>query len=218
MIVGGVNFCTNAQDRLVLVVSHELAPGGYVYLAVAQGRGTLGAVLFENFSLANQCRDKSIKALQELYQFSMEEAQPFSGRGDFFLEQSFTKEGRLLVGEAAGLQDYWFGFGMRYAIRSGYLASQSILEGVDFGKLLHQDGLIENARASLAVRFLFEVRGDSCQWLWRKWSDPGRVLGNMRSYYRLTLPRLLLYHLARFLWRKKRALSRTDNDLWAKPE
>lgn len=38
----------------------------------------------------------------------------------------------LLVGEAAGFQDLTFGFGMRYAILSGYLVAKAIIENLNY--------------------------------------------------------------------------------------
>jgi flavin-dependent dehydrogenase len=37
-----------------------------------------------------------------------------------------------VVGEAAGLQDFLWGFGIRLAIRSGVLAARAVLEGRDY--------------------------------------------------------------------------------------
>ncbi|MEE8449509.1 MAG: hypothetical protein V3S39_07740 [Thermodesulfobacteriota bacterium] len=52
----------------------------------------------------------------------------------------------------------------------------------------------------------------------RKWADPVRVLGSMRGCYKLSLPRLLLYHLARLAWRKKLVLTRREDGWLAKSE
>jgi flavin-dependent dehydrogenase len=41
----------------------------------------------------------------------------------------------LLTGEAAGFQDAMFGFGMKYAIFSGYFAAQSIMNGLNYDYL-----------------------------------------------------------------------------------
>ena len=44
---------------------------------------------------------------------------------------------KLLVGEAAGFQDLFLGFGMKYAFLSGYIAAKSIIEEKNY------DGLME---------------------------------------------------------------------------
>ena len=45
------------------------------------------------------------------------------------------QDGRLYVGEAVGFQDCLFGFGMRYAMLSGYLAARALAEGEDYDRL-----------------------------------------------------------------------------------
>lgn len=52
-----------------------------------------------------------------------------------FIPKTAIKGGHLLVGEAAGFQDVAFGFGIRYVILSGYLASKSIIEKINYDKL-----------------------------------------------------------------------------------
>ena len=42
------------------------------------------------------------------------------------------RSGRLYVGEAAGLQDPAWGFGLRYALESGALAARCLFEGTDY--------------------------------------------------------------------------------------
>ena len=49
------------------------------------------------------------------------------GIGCFSLTNVFKKATTLYVGESAGLQDFLWGFGMRFAITSGYLGAQSII-------------------------------------------------------------------------------------------
>ncbi|MEY4491896.1 MAG: hypothetical protein RL085_307, partial [Actinomycetota bacterium] len=48
------------------------------------------------------------------------------------------KNNPLYVGEAAGLQDCLFGFGMRYAMLSGFLAARSLTEGEDYDCLCRE--------------------------------------------------------------------------------
>ena len=49
--------------------------------------------------------------------------------------KNFKNGASLYVGEAAGLQDFLFGFGMRYAFASGYLAAQSVIYKKDYEKI-----------------------------------------------------------------------------------
>jgi flavin-dependent dehydrogenase len=59
----------------------------------------------------------------------------FFGYAYFKLPKTAVKNGKLYVGEAAGFLDASTGFGVHYAIMSGYLAAQSIIEGKDYDKL-----------------------------------------------------------------------------------
>jgi flavin-dependent dehydrogenase len=65
----------------------------------------------------------------------------------------------LYTGEAAGLQDFLWGFGMRYAINSGYYAAQSIIHGKDYEQLIkkHFTGRL---KASISNRFFVELFGN----------------------------------------------------------
>src|SRR5262249_17773860 len=80
--------------------------------------------------------------------------------GDFDLTRSTTVEYRRYVGEAAGFQDYLFGFGIRYALLSGALAARSIIEGVNYDKLC-RDCLRSQLRTSLVNRYWYEFLGQS---------------------------------------------------------
>ncbi|MFZ5762694.1 MAG: hypothetical protein ACOY8P_07205, partial [Thermodesulfobacteriota bacterium] len=64
-------------------------------------------------------------------------------------------EGRLRVGEAAGLQDLLWGFGMKSAVVSGYLAARSMLDGTDYARAAHER-FAGRQQASLVNRYLWE--------------------------------------------------------------
>lgn len=83
-------------------------------------------------------------------------ARPFSGFGSIFGAARFSDEaGRLFVGEAAGLQDPEWGFGMWYAMESGALAARSLLEGFDYATAAH-DRFESHREATLFNRLLYE--------------------------------------------------------------
>jgi flavin-dependent dehydrogenase len=46
----------------------------------------------------------------------------------------FVRNGRFYAGEAAGLQDAAFGFGIRSAVISGSMATESLIDGKDYKK------------------------------------------------------------------------------------
>lgn len=66
---------------------------------------------------------------------------------------------RLTVAEAAGLQDYFLGFGLRYALLSGHLAARSLVTGESYEELVsHAIG--SHFRAGFVNRLIDDHLGD----------------------------------------------------------
>ena len=74
----------------------------------------------------------------------------------FSNRNTFQKEKRVYVGEAAGLQDLLWGFGIRSAITSGFLAAKSIIDNEDYEKAARKY-FGKKLKASLVNRFLWEI-------------------------------------------------------------
>jgi flavin-dependent dehydrogenase len=53
--------------------------------------------------------------------------------------EAVHENGALRVGEAAGIQDAVGGFGIRFAVASGALSAQALLQGLDYGSLLREE-------------------------------------------------------------------------------
>ena len=81
------------------------------------------------------------------------------GKGDFSIPDRYLHEGRYYVGEAGGLQDFMWGFGMRYAITSGSLAAKSILGECDYEEEIRKQ-LVPLIKVSATNRFLMNRIGD----------------------------------------------------------
>jgi flavin-dependent dehydrogenase len=60
---------------------------------------------------------------------------------------------RYYVGEAAGFQDCFLGFGMLYAFKSGYLATKRILDDLDYNQIIENE-LLKPMQVSCANRAL----------------------------------------------------------------
>lgn len=52
--------------------------------------------------------------------------------GNYGITPLIKHADKIIVGEAAGFQDANWGFGMRHAIESGYLAARAIIERQDY--------------------------------------------------------------------------------------
>ena len=159
-IAVGVLFETDAPDQAAAIIDDELAPGGYAYRLVHDGHGTLATCLFRDFHREQECLDRVRADFERLAPIRTEVVREFGGFVNFFYREPVQRGDRLYVGEAAGLQDSLWGFGMRLAMLSGALAAKSILTGAEYGALFEQS-LRPQMRASLFNRYLFDRLGNS---------------------------------------------------------
>jgi len=83
----------------------------------------------------------------------------FGGSGGASIPKSAFVGGQYYVGEAAGFQDPFMGFGIAYALKSGYLAAKAIVEKKDYDALW-KEALMPNLRKDFACRFPMSVLGD----------------------------------------------------------
>ena len=81
------------------------------------------------------------------------------GKGDFSIPDRYIHDGRHYVGEAGGLQDFMWGFGMRYAITSGVYAAHSVMGHSDYEKQVRKR-LVPLIKVSAINRFLMNRLGD----------------------------------------------------------
>lgn len=133
-VATGFVFPTTLRDQAHCIVAEELSPAAYAYLVIWDGRATLATCLFADLGRAKEARAATVEAFHQLLPgLDLDGAQPFSGFGTVYSTASFTDEaGRLYTGEAAGLQDPEWGFGLWYAMESGWLAARSLLDGFDY--------------------------------------------------------------------------------------
>ena len=155
----GYLFETDLEDLTACVLSHRLAPRGYSYLLVADGQATLVSCHFADLPRWRNHLKATVEVFQKLFHFEMKDARFFSGYGNIFARERLREGQKLYVGEAAGLQDGLWGFGMRFAMRSGYLAAQSLLHNQDYEQLVRKE-LLPYHRAGLVNRFLWDLLSD----------------------------------------------------------
>ncbi len=202
-VVCGLKGTTDSGNRISIMMDNSCAPKGYVYLSVIDGKITLASVIMEDFGNANTYAQRAIEKLTHLYGLRIERPQYFGGFGNFFLKESYVKGGRMYVGESAGLQDCLFGFGMRYAFVSGYLASRSVVEGTDYESLLRLE-LGSIMKCSLVNRYRFEKLGTSAQrMLLKRWATCSDPLGYLRSWYTFTWAKKCIYPISKKWYDKK---------------
>lgn len=125
VIATGYVFETDMANGCYVAVGDRLAPDGYSYLLVDQGRGTVATCLFDHFHDERQFLDETVAFFQREVGLRWYKAKRFGGSGNYHLVQSAVIGNRLYAGEAAGFQDALFGFGLRYALISGHLAGKN---------------------------------------------------------------------------------------------
>ncbi|VVC01932.1 Uncharacterised protein [uncultured archaeon] len=84
----------------------------------------------------------------------------FGGSGSAKVPKSAFIGGKYYVGEAAGFQDPFMGFGIKYALLSGKLSSDAITQGKDYDSLW-KGAVLPGMKKDLARRFPLSLFGDA---------------------------------------------------------
>lgn len=160
VIAVGYVFETDLPDGAYAAISDDLAPSGYAYLLIAGGRATLASCLFDDFHHDRVHLERCVEFFRRTIGVRMHDARRFGGFGNVYDRPVLRRGPILYAGEAAGLQDALFGFGLRFAMLSGSMAATAWLAHrpqdyetacrARFGNI-HQLGI--------ANRYLFERAG-----------------------------------------------------------
>ncbi len=201
-IVRGMTFETETEHIPAIILDDTLAPKSFAYLLISEGRGCLGTGLTKNYRMVNEYFERTLKAFQKVVDLDVSNAQMFTGYGNFFLRKSYEENGKLYVGESAGLQDFLFAFGLRQALTSGYLAAVSITKNKSYDELMNQR-FRPQLKTSLSNRFLFSLMGNRGYGVFlkrgRKIRDP---LGRMYKQYNPSFLKKMIFPIARIALRK----------------
>jgi len=193
-IAVGYHFETPMDDGIWVILDNQLAPQGYAYLLVMGGRGTVKSCMFSDFKQSHLYVERTVTAFQRLAGLKMVNPVAHGGVGNFYIPARAVAGVHPVVGEAAGFQDFLWGFGMRYAILSGVLAARSLLLDQDYNVLWRRE-LGASMWNSAVNRGLFSLLGNrGYRWILQRnethlW-DAHRVLH--RLYQPWPIKRLLL--------------------------
>ena len=155
-IVTGIMFSCDHQDESVILFDDQLSEKFYSYLIVNDNLGEIACINPVNHKDHIIRLEKTIKRFEELYSVKIEKIiERFSAPLSFDPLNQAHINNQYFVGEAAGFQDCFYGFGMLYAFKSGYLAAKSITEGLDYSQLLYSE-ILKPIHVSVANRVLFE--------------------------------------------------------------
>ena len=202
-VVAGIIAETSHPDQIVAIAQDSLAPKCYAYCVIWGGRATVAAALARDFHKAWPCFERTRAAFAELGLSDFRNERRFGGRANICHGRVLEERDRLYVGEAAGLQDYFLGFGMRYALLSGHLAAQSLMTGESYASLVSR-WLGKGFRAGFVNRLFYNVLGDrGYGWVIRWANRSPHVHARARRVYSLT-------PLHRALWPVAKALARRN--------
>ncbi len=159
----GIIFNTDFEDKAVLVFNDELAFKGYSYLLISKGYGCMCSVVMDELDRINASFENTKNFFDKKYSLNSKSVKKVGGVGSFalrhILEVKHKKNETFYVGEAAGLQDFLWGFGMRYAFESGYLAADCIIKEEDY-EVLARKKFERKLKAGMVNRYLWETLGD----------------------------------------------------------
>jgi hypothetical protein len=92
----------------------------------------------------------------------LRDAKAFGGFGNMAADPGVRRGQMLFVGEAAGLQDALFGFGMRYALRSGHLAGRAFVDNdLAAYEAAYRRRLRPWIQSATVNRYLYQRAGES---------------------------------------------------------
>lgn len=207
----GEIFETDHRNIVAFQLNDKLAPGAYSYLIIIDGIGLICTCLWRKQRNSGRYLDETIAWYEQNYELNRKPIKRVGGKGDFGLPTKYMHEGRFYVGEAGGLQDFMWGFGMRYAITSGVLSAKAILGEFEYEKEVRKR-LLPLVRASAINRFLMNRVGDrgfkmvANQWM-RDQKKKGDGLSFMRWLYKPGLVRRALWPIVKIGMLRRKVLT-----------
>ena len=200
-IAAGYLFDTDTPDGNWICFDNQLAPLGYAYLLIHNGRGTVASCMFTGFKHEAEYVARTVAMFRDRVGLKMRNERRFGGYANFRLPRTAVQGGHLVIGEQAGFQDALAGFGMRYALRSGLLAARSIIEDLDYTTLWRRE-LLPLLKAGVANRFIFNVIGDrGSQFVLAHWLAGADARHRLKHLYGASSWTRLLFPIAHWRYR-----------------
>lgn len=204
IIAKGIKFETNFENIGVSLVNNETSVDGYSYLLVKNGHGCISTVCFHGFENIDICFQNTIDTFMKLFDLDVKNKKNFGGIGFFDFNWRLQIDNKIFTGEAAGLQDFLWGFGMRYAITSGFLAAESIIKNQSYKKLIKKH-LYGKLKASLINRYYAEKSENFGKFLLTKSKqlEKGEHHNFLYFAYNMTPLKKIIYPFAKYSIKKK---------------
>jgi len=199
----GIIFDTDLKDIAVGLANNRVAYKGYSYLLVTKGYGCMCSFLGDDFQRVHTCFNQTKQMFDNLFKFKIKNPKEVGGVGSFSLKNNFIINKSKVVGEAAGLQDLLWGFGIRNALFSGYLAAKSIVENKDYNELAKKY-FKRRLKASLVNRYFWEKFGiKNYDYILGKIHNIKDPLNYLYSFYNYNFIQKVFYPIAINYCRKK---------------
>ncbi|MBU2584183.1 MAG: NAD(P)/FAD-dependent oxidoreductase [Bacteroidetes bacterium] len=194
-IAKGIVFNTSIKDIFLGFIDNRIAPKAYAYLLVNSGRATFATCMFEDFKNEKLYFDRSLNTMKSVIDIDIREEIEFGGFANFFSEPIISKNHRILyTGENAGFQDALWGFGIKYAMLSGYYAAQSIIHNQGYDELCKKN-LFPKLQTSLSNRWIFaHLYNIGYSFILNRMED---VIPLLRKHFNSSLSKRLIYKFAR---------------------
>lgn len=155
-MASGYIFKTGLENQGIILLDDDLAPDAYGYFLVKDGKGVITTCIYREFSKLSSLREKMFQFYMKNIDLKIRgKKRVFSGVGNFFIIKPVSGDNKLYIGEAGGFQDFALGFGMEYAIKTGYLAARSIIEKKDYYQMIKKQ-IHPFMKASVVNRMIYE--------------------------------------------------------------
>lgn len=155
-----VMFPCEHEYRSVLIFDNSLSKEFYSYFVVNDNVGEITCVNPVNNKDHIVRLEKTVKRCEKIFAIKIKNIiGRFSAPLSFYPLKQARINDQYFVGEAAGFQDCFMGFGMLYAFKSGYLAAKSIIDNRDYRQLINQE-ILKPIQVSCANRLLWEKLSD----------------------------------------------------------
>ena len=200
----GIVFETEMDDIAIALVNNKTSYKGYSYLIVTKGYGCMCTVSFYEASNLKTYFKNTFEYFNKEVDLEIKNQRNVGGIGSFLLKRKLQEDNKLLTGEAAGMQDLLWGFGMRYALVSGFFAAKSIIEGKSYKKLIKKR-FSDYLKASVINRYYaekFNEYGKLLIYLGKKY-DKGEHINLLYKSYNLSFSKRLLYPYASHSLKRK---------------
>ena len=155
-IVTGITFPFDHPDHAITLFDDSLSLKIYSYFIVNDNVGEIACINPADRQDHKARFDLAVKRYEEILNFKVTDiTDRFAAPGSLYFLKRAKINNQYLIGEAAGFQDCLAGFGMIYALKSGYHAAQSIIKNDGYDRLWQAD-MLKPMAISRTNRFLFE--------------------------------------------------------------